>query len=281
MISPTKQERKKDESELWSAISAFERILEVMPTDRLALETLSDAYEQLGDKTRAAQYLVRLSDILVHDRDVKASPDLINRLREIGDTPDLNKARAKLQDMMANELKTPNSTERKAVAFRRNNDITREVSLAWTLMEAGELTQEEYAAVVQDLSENSGKRVDVPISVLHALHDRQFKKLDRVMVYMSRLSNVPVVALSSFDIQKDAYTQLPTEFVTRIGAIAFESVGADLLVAVLNPMDTELQAEVRRITGRKCHFYLTGASDYDTAVVNIRKALAEKQTAAV
>jgi hypothetical protein len=96
---------------------------------------------------------------------------------------------------------------------------------------------------------------------------------------LSRLSNIPIIALSSFEIQKDAYTQLPTEFVTRIGAIGFESVGSDLLVAVLNPTDNELQAEVRRITGRKCHFYLTSASDYDTAVVNIRKALAEKQTA--
>ena len=251
-----------------------------MPTDRLALETLSDAYEQLGDKLRASTYLVRLSDLVIHERDTKAATDLVGRLHGIGDTPEINEARGRLQNLMADDLKAPQPTDRKPAAnVRRGNDITREVSLAWTLMEAGELTQDEYAAVVQDLSENSSKRIDVPITVLHALNDRQFKKLDRILVYLSRTSSMPVIAPSMFEIGKDVFSLLPIDFMTRAGAIAFETVGSDVLVAVLNPLDAELQAEVRRVIGRKCHFYVTSAPDYDAALSNIRKAIGDKPAA--
>ena len=71
------------------------------------------------------------------------------------------------------------------------------------------------------------------------------------------------------------------EFMARRGAIAFELMGVDVLVAVLNPLDKDLQKEVSEVVGRRCHFFLVTASDYDTALANVKKALAEPTLVAV
>jgi hypothetical protein len=157
--------------------------------------------------------------------------------------------------------------------MRKGPDITREVSLAWDLMQAGELSSDDYSAVVHDLSESSSKRIDVPVSVLHALHDRGYKGYEKIMAYMSRASGVPIVPLSGFEVLPAAYSQMPTDFMTQRGAVVFEVMGPDCLVAVLNPFDKDLQGDVKKALGKRCHFYLVSSSDYDVCLANIRKAL--------
>ena len=57
------------------------------------------------------------------------------------------------------------------------------------------------------------------------------------------------------------------------GAIVFELMGRDALVAILNPYDTELRKDVESITGKKCHFYMVSAESYDNCLGMIRAAL--------
>ena len=259
------------ESELWSAIAAFERILEVMPTDRLALETLSDAYQKLGDITRATEYTVRLAEAVIHDRDAQAGEKLLEKMKLMAKGPGIPEARSKLEAL----IKTDAEAAAGRPGGRKGADITREISLAWDLLQAGQINQEDYSHVVADLSENISKRVDVPVTVLHALNDRQFKGLDRVIAYLSKLSGKPVIPLSNFEITKDALSQLPIEFMSRRGAIVFELMGQDALVAVLSPLDKDLQDDVKRITRKRCHFYVVSPTDYDAALANIKKVLAQ------
>jgi hypothetical protein len=54
-------------------------------------------------------------------------------------------------------------------------DITNELALAWNLLQAGILSQEEYSNVVHDLSENSSKNVQVRCRLCMYVHDRGFK----------------------------------------------------------------------------------------------------------
>ncbi|MFH0878873.1 MAG: hypothetical protein V2A34_04100, partial [Lentisphaerota bacterium] len=72
----------KVESEVWNAIAAFEQILEAIPNDRVALETLFEAYEQIGDKTRAMDYLLKLATSIAEESDVDAAPDIIQKLNK-------------------------------------------------------------------------------------------------------------------------------------------------------------------------------------------------------
>ena len=69
------------EEEIWSAISAFEQILEAMPNDRASLEALTHAYEQIGDHTRSAEYAMQLAEVVIDSGDDKAAAELVEKLR--------------------------------------------------------------------------------------------------------------------------------------------------------------------------------------------------------
>ena len=166
------------DSEIWAAVSAFEKILEAVPTDRLAIETLADAFEKIGDRAKSTSYLLRLVEVVLTENDSQAAPGLIERLESYGRDEAMVQARKRLEQMLARDAAARLAEEKNASSVRKAVDITHEVSLAWELLQEGRITQAEYSAVVSDLSENSSKRIDVPVSVLHALADRQFKGMD-------------------------------------------------------------------------------------------------------
>ncbi len=265
------------DSEIWGAISAFEKILEAVPNDRLAIETLADAFERLGDRVKSAHYLLRLVDIVTNEADIQIAPGLIERLETFGRDEAMVQARKRLENMLARDAAARLAADKNPTTVRKAADITHEVALAWELLQESRLTQAEYSAVVQDLSENSSKRIDVPVSVLHALADRQFKGIDKVMAYLCRLTGCPLIPLASFELASESFMLLPVDLMTRRGALVFDIMGHDALVAVLNPIDKDLQEDVKRVLKRKCHFYLCSAADYDAALTAVRKHLAARE----
>lgn len=264
------------QSELWAAISAFEQILEAVPNDRLAIETLADAFEKMGEHAKSGAYLLRLVDVVLSENDIASGPSLIEKLEAFGREEAMLQGRKRIENMLARDAAARLAAEKEKPSVRKAADITHEVSLAWELLQESKLTQADYSAVVQDLSENSSKRIDVPVSVLHALADRQFKGIEKVLTHLCKLSGCPLLPLSSFELNAEAFTLLPIDFMTRRGAIVFDLMGHDALVAVLNPIDKDLQDDVRRVLKRKCHFYLCNSSDYDAVLVAIRKNLAAR-----
>ena len=167
----------------------------------------------------------------------------------------------------------PTASQNIPLSKRKVIDIASELALAWNLVQAGQLTQEDYSNVVHDLTESSSKNAEVPVSVLHVLHDRTFKNLDKVLTFLSSQSGLPIISLSNFEVQKDAFKLLPEDFMMRRGAIVFELMGRDALVAILNPYDMELRKEVERAIGKECHFYIVSAESYDHCLDTIRAAI--------
>lgn len=264
------------EREVRDAIDAFEQILEAIPNDRMALETLIDAYEQISDRKKALEYVIRLAEVIEEDRDTEAAPKLIEKLRTLGPNDAAAKQiRDNLLKMITPVRKEPEpgAARKSPIAKRKVIDVTAEMALAWNLVQAGELTQEDYSNVVHDLTENSSKNVEVPVTVLHVLHDRTFKNIDKVLTFLSSQSGLPIINLSNFEIQKDTYKLLPEDFMMHRGAIVFELMGRDALAAILNPYDTELRKDVESMTGKACHFYMVSAESYDNCLGGIRAAL--------
>ncbi|MFO7870744.1 MAG: hypothetical protein R6V03_04855 [Kiritimatiellia bacterium] len=283
-----KKEDKGGEDEVWSAIAAFEQILEAMPNDRTSLETLAHAYAQIGDHARARDYMIRLARVVVDEKDSEAARDLAREIKAYAEDDDDAK---QLQEQLENtagsaaekaEGSGAPSTEEPAgpaAVHRQGNistafDISEEMSFAWNLLEAQELSQEEYASVVQDLTEMSAGETSGTISLLHVLEGRAFKNLERILVFAAKKADAPVVSLSSFDVQREAVSLLPIEFVIRRGAVVFELLGNDAMAAVMNPFDRQLRQDVREATGRKCHFFLTRPTEFDQAIEKARKLLA-------
>ena len=271
----TPQEPQRDE---WAdATTAFQKLLEVMPEDMLALESLFEAHLKMGQVDRAVSYLDRLIRVLVKEDERGIAAALHEKIVALSaELPELAPYAAQLEPLLRPAEEAPAAhAEPPPTLARGKADIQAELVLAWRLFQAGELEQEDYARVVQDLTDVSTRKADVPVTVLHALTDRNFKNLDKVMARLSKDSGLPVIALSSFEIPHSVYPLLPIELMSHWGAIVFDVLGSDLLIAVLNPFDQVLQTEVAALTGRACHFYLVSASEYDKTLAHIRKTLAE------
>jgi len=267
--------RKQLEDEVWSAIAAFEQILEAMPEDRASLETLSHAYGQIGDHARSYEYVLRLGRVLVAEGAHVEALELLDRLRELsaGDAEGVALA-AKIEAMAS----TPDDGAGTAVSpfpstvartVNMNPNMSEELAFAWNLLQAGEITQEEYASAVQDVTEMSGSDASATVSVLHAMEARGFKGVDRLIAYVSQDCGVPYVALGSFDIPKEVGVLLALDFVVRRGALVFDFFGSHALAVVMNPYDTGLRSDVETLAGRPCHFFVTRASEFDDAVARI------------
>lgn len=271
------------ESEIWSAISAFEKILEAIPDDRSSLETLSHAYGHIGDQTKTLEYLLRLGHVIVRDRDAESSGYISEKLKSFGSTDERVLAVCEQLDILqetvpidesllaASETPSGASSHEPAPAASPGFRVADELSFAWKLFEAGELTQEEYASVAQDLTEMSADDHLSTISVLHTLEARAFNGLDRLMEFVSRDTRTPIVSLLSFDLQPAATNLLPMEFIIRRGALVYGLLADDALVVLMNADDPGLRREIESYLGKTCHFFMTLPSEFDLAIASTRE----------
>lgn len=266
--------REELEQHVFQAVAAFEQVLEAMPDDRASLEALSDAYGQIGDASKARDHLLRLARVLIDERDGVSANELLDRLRALGDED--AEAQALITEIEeSGEAAEPSSVETpipdRAAAAEVSMclNMSDELAFAWNLMQAGDVTEEEYAEIVQDLTDMSTSETTSTVSILHVLEARGFKALDRIIARISEDTGLPYVTLDSFDIPNPAAALLPVDFMVRRGALVFDLIGNRALAAVLNPYDKGLRRDVETLAGRRCHFCLARASEFDRALERV------------
>ena len=285
---PEKDSKSELEERVWNAIAAFEQIVEAMPNDRASLDALANAYEQVGDHTRAKDYLVRLGSVIIQEKDTEAAKGIVEKVEIYAEHDDSAKQLlAKMKEFLAaaqkessSALKTeslPKQTKVPSADVRANFNMADELSFAWSLLEAGEITQEEYASVVQDLTEMSASDSNATISVLHVLEARASKNLEKIAGFVSRECLTPIISLSSFELQPSVVSLLPMDFMVRRGAIVFELLGANALVVVMNPYNKQLRQDIEAATGKRCHFFLALSSDFDQAIAKLVQGASAKK----
>jgi len=262
------------ETETWNAIAYFEKILEALPNDRLSLETLADAYEKVGDHTRAKDCTLRLVQVMVDEADEDGIGELLVKIRLFDQNdPEVKAAIARLESLKPEKVMAVVRDDMDQLS-RRSANIAGEISMAWNLLQARKLNQEDYACVVHDLSENSARALDMPVSTLHVLQDRNHPGFNEIISFVSTACNLPLISLANFDIQPATATLLPIEFCIKRGAIVFELMGNDALTAILNPYDTQLPRDMEDLTGKTCHRYMVTPADFDAALVKLKKMIA-------
>jgi hypothetical protein len=266
----------------------LEQILEVMPQDSEALRALYSAHRKVGQSGRAFEYLNRVVAVYIGGTDRERSDagllpficeelqrceihypaevaDLAARLKTVADMDAVSVANAEMLNATSPQL-----TDRSA---EKETDISEELALAWRLYEENQLSQEEYSTVLHDLTEVSSRELDVPVSVLHVLHDRGFTQMNRILNHLTSRSGVPGISLASFELPEGLTDALPMEMSRHEGALPFAFLGSDLLVAVLNPFNHMLVDKVESITGCRCHTFLVSSEDYDRT---LRRLCGEK-----
>lgn len=284
---PKKDAAKQLEQEVWVAIAAFEQILEAMPNDIASLETLAHAYEQIGDHTRAKDYVIRLGNVLLTEGDHESARQLLEKItRYAKEDPRAEELVARIGKTEAPRREARSATPGPSAAPTRDRrpragfSIQDELSYAWNLHESKELSQEDYSRVVHDLTEMSTSDSLTTISVLHTLEFRAAKNLERIMSFTARQYGTPMVTLASFGFPVEAMTLLPMEFMVRRGVLCFGFIGPEALVVIMNPFNKTLRAEVEVMANRRCHFFMALPSDFDAAIAKVRAQLDEKAAAA-
>jgi tetratricopeptide (TPR) repeat protein len=269
---------------LADSIAMLEQILEVMPQDADAIKALYSAYRKSEKNEQAFEYLSRLIDVCVGSDDISQMSFIQRELANFDDVyPDevivqherLGKLAGAPASSGAGSAVPLEESPSATGIHSKEADISEELALAWRLYEEGQLEQEEYSSVLHDLTEVSSKVLDVPVSVLHVLHDRGFTQMSRLMNHLSSRSGVPALTLSNFELSEEVARTLPVELATHDGALPFAVMGDDLLVGVLNPFNNSLVDKVESISGHRCHTYLVDPEDYDLALGRLR-TLVEK-----
>jgi tetratricopeptide (TPR) repeat protein len=276
------------ESEIWNAISAFEQIVEAIPNDRASLDALSHAYEQIGDLTRAKDYLLRFARVLLDEEDAVACRELLPKISKYAEQDaEMAETALRMQRLIhkAEEEPAEPSSAGAAVpaapspvapsSFKFN--LSEEMSFAWNLSESHQITADEYSSIVQDLTEISASAATTTVSVLHILENRSFKNIDKVIAHVSGECNAPFILLSSFSITKAAFGLLPAEFMLRRGVLIFDLLGQDALGVTMNPYNLALRKEVESIVGRTCHFFMTLPSEFDRVLSKSAEIMAQQE----
>lgn len=280
MASSDQRSEMDSESEVWQAISAFEQILEVMPDDRSSLETLSHAYEHVGDRARALDYLLRLANVVLAEGDAETALHVRERLAEYGEADE--QVRSMLQQLQALQvggdadlgagLAAVEEKKEKPKRSPRVFRVTDELAFAWKLLEAGEISQEDYSVLAQDLAELSADPHLSTVSVLHVLDAKAYSGMERVLGYVSRDAKTPLVSVQAYEVSPEQAGLLPVDFMIQHGVVIFGALLDELLVAVMNPYNQSLREDVAAYTGRPCHFFMTPPHEFDTLITLLKSA---------
>lgn len=275
-------EKETNGNESLQAITAFEQILEVMPNDLFALEALHDAYLANGDTESAFKHLRHIAELVKHERDKETLTRISDKLLFLGsEFPIATQLASELQERVS-DLGDQSNAEQTTAAEDQDEfepGIGPEIALAWKLFEDNQISKDDYTNITNDLTEMSSKDVDVPISVIHVLYDRGLNNTEKIISYISKKGKTPLISLNNFEIQMPAVKMLSLKFINKLGALPFDFIGEDLMVAVLNPFDKELQKKVSDHSRRDCHFYLVSAPEYDNALSAIRNAIMAEEEA--
>lgn len=277
------------ESEVWNAIGVFEQILEAMPDDRASLEALAHAYEQIGDRTKAKEYSVRLLRLALGEGELDVASALSDKWRPYAsediELKELIERTEAARQTQAVAEETPAASlgdgalageaPQESVSRRSASSISEELALAWHLLQNNELSQEEYAKTVHDLTEMSAAANAGTISLLHVLHARGSPHMGRIMVFMSKDCRAPIIALSGFEARQEAASLLQLPFMIRRGAMVFEVMGKHALVVAMNPCDKQLRKDIQQATGKECHFFMCTPADFDAVVERLKNTKTE------
>ena len=264
-----------------SALQTFERILEIMPDDRGALEAAILAAQACDESEKALLYRLRIADLLLDAGDLDALREHADLLRASPDP----RAHAWIEAFDRRQsdagsspvgsdllLETPGRLPASPLA---SFNISDEIELAWKLFDHREISQEEYSALVRDLTEMSATPHAGTVSVLHALEAGNHKNQDRILAFLAQeaeMMGTPFISLACFAMRAELSRTLPHDFMVNRGAIVFESLGRERLVAILNPFSQALRNDVQHLCGQPCHFYFVKASDFDDALRRLQQA---------
>jgi len=271
-----------DELSVFEAIQTFETILEVFPEDVSALESLALAYEQAGDAAKGREKYLKLAGIWAAQSEwARVRPiarHLLDRQSEDAEAQALlEEAEAVLGEeepeatAVTEELAPQRTTQRLEI------DLRGELELAWFLLQNNVINQDQYEKAIESLTESRmNPGVSASLSLLQELQVQEWIDMDKIIDFLAQEAGMPFVDLRNFEIDLDIIAAIPLDQCRRAGVLPFEKMGDEYMVALMNPVDTEIRKAVREFLDTQVHFYLTAPDVFQSRLADIEKELQKK-----
>ena len=267
-----------DDAKLKEAISFFEQMLQTIPDDRTSLEFLAAAYEKSKEHEKRLPILLRLSAVLLKEKDYDKAGQTAEALSSYPNDPAARQAVMRVAEVVQGQLlKTqfhreiqegiagapiPGLSNSAAVgdsaldvqAFSRSAAAI-EMDLVWLWKERGWLAPEKCTEALRVLTERPISDIPVLISALAWVYQTYPADTERLMASMQETCNIPSIPLERMERSQEAAELLPPAFVQIKGAMPFAIMAGEALIAILNPLSQPLQDEIRDRAKCPCHFY--------------------------
>lgn len=272
-MSTDKASNERPEPEVLDTIVAFEALLESMPDDVSTLDALLHSCLLAKDTGRIRRYLVQLARIHLRQNRLADAQALLPELRaQAKDSPEITALIKEIESQESESAEEPAPLPALNETELRQSTLQSELAFAWYAHDRQLLTREEYAQMVQDLTElASNPMLGTTVSLQHALKNRERPNVEHMLATVTRDAHISAVPVSHFDTPPAVAQLLPMTVIRIQGVVPFERIGAEVLIALLNPFNDRLRAEISASIGARCHFYLTTSTEFDRWV--------EKQTA--
>ena len=249
----------KFDARLEEGVKYFEQMLQLMPDDRITLEFLVVAYEQLKEPEKSRATVISLAKLLIKQGDFAAAADLLPRLEAI-ETDEAKVLALRIRRLAAPspELvpEVPRSlTPEEVVAEETRAAIESEVALVELLKANGVLTDAAEAARLREQVSDSAVdgRVFL-VSALAILEKENSELCEKCLAFLADRFATPPVPIAAFERKPDLLARFPSELLRIRGAVPFAAIGETSLVALVNPADEKLRARLSEAT--PCRFYL-------------------------
>ena len=264
-------EEPKFDARLAEGVAYFEQMLQLMPEDRVTLEFLVVADEQLDRHEDAQKALVSLTKILIKERDNAALEGLLPRLEE-SDYPEAKALALKVKTLIAPAPDlTPEvpkeMTEEEMVESISTMAVKSELALVDELVDGKMISEEEAKHLKAQIEATPTAGQVFLVSALQILEKENPTASERCIAYLADRHGSPPVPLAAFEPAKGIVSAFPANVMRIRGAVPFASIAKEALVAVLNPADDSLRAQLSAVM--PCRFYLALPSSVEAALAKM------------
>lgn len=264
-------EEPKFDARLAEGVAYFEQMLQLMPEDRVTLEFLVVAYEQLDRHEDAQKALVSLTKILIKERDNAALEGLLPRLEE-SDYPEAKALSLKVKTLIAPAPDlTPEvpkeMTEEEMIESISAMAVKSELALVDELVDGKMVSEEDAKHLKAQIEATPTAGQMFLVSALQILEKENPTASERCIAYLADRHGAPPIPLAVFEPTKGLASSFPAQVMRIRGAVPFASIGKEVLVAVLNPADDSLRAQLSAVM--PCRFYLALPSSVEAALAKM------------
>ena len=258
----------KFDARLAEGVAYFEQMLEIMPDDRTTLEFLVVAYDMLGEHDKGQKTLVNLVKLLLKENDVEALKGLLSRLKESDYAPakalylKVSTLTAPAPDLTPEQPKE--LTEKEKTALAAQEAVASERALLTLLKDAGIISASDFEIFAGHLIIPNVEGRIFLISALQILKNENPSLYEKSVEYLADHFNTPPIPLAAFEPPPANFEGYSKRIVRLRGVVPFAKLGNTMLIAVLNPADATLKAELE--AAGPCRLYLANPADMETSL---------------